>query len=583
MSSLMAGHFAFLLVLLLAISQAAAEPFRPLDLSGQTFTHDPSTIVKDGGRYYSFGTGPGIRVKSSPDRVHWSDEPSVFNHAPAWTASVVPGFNNYIWAPDIIQAGGRYLLYYSVSAWGKQTSAIGLATNATLDVSATNFHWVDCGPVIQSTPKAAYNCIDPSVFLDTDGRLWLAFGSFWEGIFLTELDPQTGLRIETNSPLHHLAWNHSIEAACLTKHDRFYYLFVNWGQCCKGTNSTYEVRVGRAENITGPYLDRDGKKLTDGGGTPFLASAGRFIGPGHIGILNEAGATWFSYHYYDAASRGRSRLAIGKLDWKDGWPVPANVDSAKSISPWKLVWSDEFNTNGAPDPANWTYERGFVRNHELQWYQPENAVCTNGLLVIEARRERRPNPTYQPGSTDWRTGREWIDITSASLKSQRLREFKYGKFEMRARIDTRLGSWPAFWTLGAQRGIRWPACGEIDIMEFYTGTVLANFGWQLDGKTKWLARKTPIAELGSTGWDQEFHLWTMEWDEQKIDLRLDGKVMNHLDLAEADNADQGNPFHRPVYLILNQAIGGDCGGDPTPTEFPIRFEVDWVRVYQPAD
>lgn len=161
-----------------------------------------------------------------------------------------------------------------------------------------------------------------------------------------------------------------------------------------------------------------------------------------------------------------------------------------------------------------------------------------------------------------------------------MREFTYGKFEMRARIDTRSGSWPAFWTLGATRGIRWPACGEIDIMEFYTGTVLANFGWQQDGKTKWLAQKTPVAELGSTNWSKEFHVWTMEWDEKKIDLLLDGKLMNHLDLTDADNADRGNPFHRPAYIILNQAIGGDCGGDPSATEFPIRFEVDWVRVYQ---
>ena len=162
--------------------------------------------------------------------------------------------------------------------------------------------------------------------LDADGRLWLAFGSYWRGIFLTELNPQTGRRIGTNSPLHQLAWNDSIKAACLTRHGHFYYLFVNWGQSCQGTNSTYEVRVGRAEKITGPYLDRAGKKLADGGGTPFLQSSGRFIGPGHIGIVddgNATGPTWFSYHYYDADTQGKSRLALGKIDWPDGWPVPA--------------------------------------------------------------------------------------------------------------------------------------------------------------------------------------------------------------------------------------------------------------------
>ena len=256
--------------------------------------------------------------------------------------------------------------------------------------------------------------------------------------------------------------------------------------------------------------------------------------------------------------------------------------AAWSAEDWKLVWSDEFNTNGPPNPANWNYERGFERNHELQWYQPENAVCTNGLLILEARHVHKPNPNFSTNSGNWKTSREWIDCTSASLTSRRLREFTYGKFEMRARIDTQLGSWPAFWTLGATPRIRWPACGEVDIMEFYTGTVLANIGYGLDGKMKWSTIKQPVAELGGEAWTKAFHIWTMEWDEQKIDLLLDGKLMNHLDLASADNADRGNPFHRPVYIILNQAIGGDSGGDPSETKFPVRFEVDWVRVYQRA-
>lgn len=249
---------------------------------------------------------------------------------------------------------------------------------------------------------------------------------------------------------------------------------------------------------------------------------------------------------------------------------------------YRLVWHDEFNHNGPPDPENWNYERGFVRNNELQWYQPENAFCTNGLLVIEARRERKPNPFYATNSADWRRSRPWIEYTSASLTSRHLREFTYGKFEMRARIDTRLGSWPAFWTLGDTRGIGWPACGEIDIMEYYTGTVLANFGYSVNRRTKWLAYKRPIAELGGDSWNKEFHIWTMDWTTNRIDLLLDGQPMNHLDLKSADKADRGNPFYRSVYMILNQAIGGQCGGDPAQTEFPVRYEIDWVRVYQRA-
>jgi len=247
---------------------------------------------------------------------------------------------------------------------------------------------------------------------------------------------------------------------------------------------------------------------------------------------------------------------------------------------WKLVWSDEFNKDGPPDPANWTYEHGFVRNNELQWYQPENAVCTNGMLVIEARPEHKPNPMYEPGSSDWRKSRQFIECTSASVTTRHLHEFQYGKFEMRARIDTQLGSWPAFWTLGTTPGIRWPACGEVDIMEFYTGKVLANIGYGLDGKMHWSSIRKPVVKLGGDAWRKEFHIWTMEWDEKKINLLLDGKLMNHLSLSSADKADSGNPFHRPIYFILNQAIGGASGGDPSHATFPVRYEIDWVHVYQ---
>jgi beta-glucanase (GH16 family) len=221
-----------------------------------------------------------------------------------------------------------------------------------------------------------------------------------------------------------------------------------------------------------------------------------------------------------------------------------------------------------------------VRNNELQWYQPENAVCTNGLLLIEARREHKPNPDYSSNNPNWRADRRWIEYTSASLTSRRLQEFTCGKFEMRARIDTRLGSWPAFWTLGDTPGVGWPACGEVDIMEYYTGKVLANIGYGLNGHIKWSSIRKPIADLGGEAWSKQFHTWSMEWDPQKIDLLLDGTLMNHLELDSADNADHGNPFHSPVYFILNQAIGGECGGDPAQTDFPVRYEIDWVRVYQ---
>ena len=314
------------LLCLANLAHSAETHFAPLDLQGQTFSHDPSTIQKDYGRFYSYATGPGILTKSSLDLIHWENGKSVFAATPAWTTNFVAQINNAIWAPDLVRVSGKFFLYYSYSTMGKQTSVIGLAISPTLDSTATNYGWQDSGPVIASTPAKPFNTIDPSAFLDADGKLWLAFGSYWRGIFLTELNPQTGLCLTTNPP-QQLAWNHSIEASCLTRHGKFYYLFVNWGQCCQGTNSTYEVRLGRAEKITGPYRDRDGNDLATGGGSPFLASAGKFIGPGHIGIVDDGATndvTRFSYHYYDAKTHGRSRLAIGKIDWSDGWPVAVN-------------------------------------------------------------------------------------------------------------------------------------------------------------------------------------------------------------------------------------------------------------------
>jgi len=308
---------AVILHLLTVTTQAQPDP-----LSGQDFIHDPSTIVQDGGSYYVFGTRPGIAVRASTNLLEWHAEPAVFAHPPAWTLKVAPGFDGYFWAPDIINQHGIFFLYYAVSAWGKQTSAIGLATSPTLDHTATNYAWTDAGMVVQSTNGSPYNTIDPSVMRDADGSLWLAFGSYWQGIFLTPLDGTTGLRQGTNPPLYHLAWNDSIEAACLMRHGTNYYLFMDWGQCCRGTNSTYEVRVGRAQTITGPYFDKEGSDLAAGGGSLFLGNEGRYIGPGHIGILDTRGSEWISYHTYDANFEGRSRLYIRKLDWTpDGWPV----------------------------------------------------------------------------------------------------------------------------------------------------------------------------------------------------------------------------------------------------------------------
>lgn len=250
---------------------------------------------------------------------------------------------------------------------------------------------------------------------------------------------------------------------------------------------------------------------------------------------------------------------------------------AQTSQDWKLVWSDEFDRDGKPDPAKWTYETGFVRNQELQWYQPENARCGKGLLIVEGRRERKKNPDFQPGSQNWKTNREYAEYTASSLTTKGLASWRYGRFEMRGRIDTRAGLWPAFWSLGVDG--RWPNNGEVDIMEYYKGTLLANLIWAGPGRTSSFTRRKPVSSFPE-GWANEFHVWRMDWDENRILITVDGEVLNDSDLNHAANPDGKNGFRQAQYIILNLAIGGNAGGDPSTTEFPARLEVDYVRIYQ---
>lgn len=267
-----------------------------------------------------------------------------------------------------------------------------------------------------------------------------------------------------------------------------------------------------------------------------------------------------------------------------------NSVSAQTQGDWKLAWSEEFETDGAYNAEVWEPERGFVRNHEAQWYQGENAYQKDGCLVIEARKEHRENPLYRAeGRRDWKSEREWVEYTSASLTTRRSFSFLYGRLEVRAKIPTAGGAWPAIWLLGKE--MPWPSCGEIDVMEYYringVPHILANAAWGNDRQyaAVWNSKKTPFSHFTERDpqWAEKFHTWCMDWTEEAIRIYLDDELLNDIPLSQTVNGSIGqhlNPFMRPQYLLLNLALGGDNGGKIDDTAFPMKYEIDYVRVYQ---
>jgi beta-glucanase (GH16 family) len=248
---------------------------------------------------------------------------------------------------------------------------------------------------------------------------------------------------------------------------------------------------------------------------------------------------------------------------------------------YKLVWADEFDGDGPVDESKWRFEHGFERNHELQWYQKDNALRKGGLLVIEARREKVPNPRFEEGSRDWKRNRREADYTSASITTMGKHDWKFGRFEVRARFTPLPGLWPAIWTTG--RG-RWPDGGEIDILEYYSGRIYANFCWAgKRGRDVWNTGSHSIGRfVRDDSWKNDFHHWVLEWDEEKMTVWLDGEMLNTQLMKHVENQDGPvvNPFLAPHAFRLNLAIGGPQGGDPSGTSFPQKYEVDYVRIYQ---
>jgi arabinan endo-1,5-alpha-L-arabinosidase len=305
--------------------------------------HDP-VIIKQDSTYYIFCTGWGVSVFSSKDMKSWKNEQPVFAKGPQWATDSIPSFAGHIWAPDISFYNGEYYLYYSVSAFGKNTSCIGLATNKTLDPKDPAFSWIDHGKVIQSIPgKTNWNAIDPNLVIDETGTPYLCFGSFWDGIKMVKLSPDAksvdedirfiptiaSRKADPNmenppavegNPVD--AGGNAIEAPFIFRKGAYYYLFASIDYCCKGINSTYKMIVGRSEKVTGPYVDQAGVPMIKGGGTIVLQGDNNWHGVGHNAVATFDGIDYLVFHAYDAHDDGKPKLRIEKLKWnKEGWPL----------------------------------------------------------------------------------------------------------------------------------------------------------------------------------------------------------------------------------------------------------------------
>ncbi len=322
------------ILMLFTLSQTVSADF--WDLSGDLMLHDPS-IIKENNTWWAFGTGEvdknGLRVLSSSNGTNWSAAPTIFPQPLSWWRQYVPDHTSAQWAPDIQYYNGRYWLYYSVSTFGGNNSFIGLIS--TESISSGN--WRDDGLVIRSTYSDNYNAIDGDLVITPNGDPYLSFGSFWSGIKLTRLDKNT---MKPTGQLYSIAARpndpeHAIEAPNITYKNGYYYLFVSYDKCCKGTDSTYKIAYGRSANVTGPYVDKNGINMLNGGGTIIESSNGRWIGPGHQDVYNNI----IVRHAYDGQNNGMPRLLINDLYWDtQGWPTyDKNAAGILTGSKYKLV------------------------------------------------------------------------------------------------------------------------------------------------------------------------------------------------------------------------------------------------------
>lgn len=329
--------YSMLLAACLLVASGVADADTPVKTSvpvEQVMTHDP-VLARQGNTYYLFATGEGISVMSSPDLKTWTFEKPVFGQAPQWAVEAIKGYHGHTWAPDIIYHDGLYHLFYSCSAFAKNTSAIGHATNPTLDPSDPRFKWTDTGKVVQSVPnRDMWNAIDPNIIIDGQGTPWMCFGSFWDGIKMVRLtadlsqvaQPEEWYSLSRRERSFELddkdPGDGAVEAPFIMRHGDYYYLFVSFDYCCRGLKSDYKVVVGRSKTVTGPYVDKDGKSMAQGGGSLVIQGNADYAGVGHNAAYRIDGKDYFICHAYSVKEDGAPKLIIREMTWTpDGWPV----------------------------------------------------------------------------------------------------------------------------------------------------------------------------------------------------------------------------------------------------------------------
>jgi arabinan endo-1,5-alpha-L-arabinosidase len=328
------------------ISNAAqvSDPLTHYALAGAVSPVLDPSIMRQGSTYYSFSTdvegfpsSGHLPIHCSQDLVNWTLCGSVFpGYIPAWVAASVPHIKG-LWAPDISYFNGLYHVYYCGSTLGSNRTVIGLATNTTLDPGDPAYAWVDRGLVLQSVPGDNFNALDPTILVDTDGSIWLTYGSYWSGIKQRQIDAQTGMLLSSNRTVYSLATrpgvpHNPIEGASLVHYAPYYYLFVSIDYCCKATlaEDNYKEAVGRSTSPHGGFVDESGTPMLEGGGTVLLQGNANWNAPGGgtAYIEGSTGESLFIFHAQDLNQGGTPFQWVNQLNWVNGWPVIGNLQSA---------------------------------------------------------------------------------------------------------------------------------------------------------------------------------------------------------------------------------------------------------------